>query len=107
MGSNIIYKYNCNCCQQSYIGSSLLQMFVRVYKHKDTSFRTNILLAKPELSAIRSHCYIHDHPFKSTNFSVIDKCNTSDLRILESLHIHKSRPHLNNYVTAEKLQIVV
>ena len=107
MGSNIVYKYNCDCCQQSYIGSTMLQMFVRVHKHKGTSFRTNRPLAKPELSAIRSHCNSHDHPFKSTNFSVIDKCNTSDLRTLESLHIHKSRPDLNNYQTAEKLQIVI
>ena len=99
--------YKCDCYQQPYFGSTMLQMFVRVHKHKGTSFRTNRPLTKPELSAFRSHCNSHDHPFKSTNFSVIDKCNTSDLRTLESLHIHKSRPHLNNYQTAEKLQIVV
>ena len=107
MESCVIYKYNCDCCQQSYIGSTMLQMFIRVHKHKGTSFRTNRHLAKPELSAIRSHCTSNDHPLKSANFSVIDKCNKLDIRVLESLYIHRTKPDLNNYQTAEKLQIVV
>ena len=102
MESCAIYEYNCDCCQRSYIGSTMLQMFIRVHKHKGTSFRTNRHLSKPAFSEIRSHCTSNDNPLKSANSSVIDKCNRLDIRVLESLYIYKTKPHLNNYQTAEK-----
>ena len=104
MGSYVLYKYNCDCCLWSYIVNTMLQMFIQIHKHKDTSYRPNRHLAKVELSAIRSHYTSNGHPLKSANFSVIDKCN---IRVLESLYIHKTIQHLNNHQSAEKWQIVV
>ena len=84
----------------------MLQIFIRVRKHKDTSFRTNRYLAKPELSAILSHCASNDHPPISANFSVIDKRNRPGIEVLESSYINKTKPHVNNHQAVEKLQIV-
>ena len=60
MGSCVIYKYTSDCCQRSYIGSTVLQIFIRVHKRICTFFRTNRHLANSELSAIRSHCTSND-----------------------------------------------
>ena len=53
-------------------------------------------LVKPELSAIQSPFTSNDHHLKTANVSVIDKCNRFDIRVLESLYIHKTKSHLNN-----------
>ena len=107
MCSKLTYKYTCDSCQLSYIGNTSLQMFMRMHKHKGTSFRTNRLLSNPEESAIRSHCYKKDHLFKFSNFSIIDRCNKEDLKLLESLYTHKLQPSLNNYQIPEKLSIAI
>ena len=106
--SNIVYKYSCDCCQRSYIGSTKLQMFIRCAHHAGVSHRTGRPYNNPSYSAIREHCSSSRHCFKFSNFSIIDTCNSSeyDLRILETLHINKSKPVLNRNLTAMQLNIV-
>ena len=100
VSSNVIYKYTCDSCQLSYVGSTILQMFMRIHKHKGTSFRTNRYLTNPEESAIRAHCHNKDHLLKTSNFSIIGRCNRTDVKLLESLHIIRLK--LNNFHSAEK-----
>ena len=42
MRSSVVYKYTCDCCQQSYISSTELQLFCRCAQHKGVSFRTGV-----------------------------------------------------------------
>ena len=106
--SYVIYKYTCDCCQQFYIGSTQLQMFMRTSRHKGRSFRTGALATKPEKSSIRDHCLKLNHPLKSENFEIIDStANQFDLRILESIYINHLHPQLNDYQSAVTLHIAV
>jgi hypothetical protein len=105
--SSVVYQYTCDCCQRSYIGSTMLQMFRRCASHRGVSFRTNRPITKPEKSSIRDHCLELDHPIKIQKISILAATsNISDLRVLESLQIHKCKPALNDYQSAMKLNIV-
>ena len=105
--TSVVYKYDCHCCQRCYIGSTSLQMFRRCAQHQGVSFRTGQHLTKPDKSSIRDHCMQHDHPFKLANFSIVDSTfDSQDIKILESIHIHCSKPTLNDYARASGLFIV-
>lgn len=104
--SYVVYEYKCHCCQQRYMGSTARQLFMRCSEHLGRSFRTNQFVSRPSHSSIRDHCEIHDHPIHPDNFSVIgNNNNKSDLRILESLFIHKYRPTLNDMQSAVPLNV--
>lgn len=105
--SNIVYNYECHCCQQCYVGSTTLQLFVRSSKHFGRSYRTLRPLSKPEKSSIREHCMDRDHPMRLENFSILDYGTTSDLKLLESLYIHKNSPSLNDHQSSVTLNITV
>ena len=105
--SCVIYKYECHCCQQCYIGSSSLQMFRRVAQHRGVSFRTNRPLNKVDFSSIREHCHEKDHRFQIDNFSILSTCNSkNDLKLLESIYIHNEKPSLNRNKLATPLHMV-
>lgn len=106
MRSSVIYEYKCDCCQQSYIGSTTLQMFRRIAQHKGVSFRTGQQLSKPDNSSIRDHCFNKDHPLKTKNFSIIGNCTSCDLRTLESIFIQKLKPTLNSNQSAVILNVL-
>jgi hypothetical protein len=85
----------------------MLQMFMRTSKHKGVSFRTGLPITKPEKSSIREHSNSHDHPIKTSNFSILGSCqNAIDLRILESIYISQQKPQINDYQSAIDLNIV-
>ena len=106
--SSVVYQYMCDCCEQSYIGSTKLQMFYRCSQHCSVSHRTGRHITKSMSSSIRLHSQNHDHPFKLSNFTILDSCNSTDeLRILESLYINKLKPTLNDYQLAGKLHIAM
>jgi len=105
--TSVVYKYVCDHCQGSYIGSTALQMFRRCAAHGGYSFRTNRPLAVRENSSIREHCENSNHSFKLGNFSILDSINCSrQLRILESLYIFKQRPTFNDNQSAVFLHTV-
>ena len=106
--ASVVYQYKCHCCQQCYIGSTMLQLFVRASKHRGISHRTGRHLNNPETSAIRNHSENLDHPIKLDNFSVIERANTvEDIRILESIRIRKDSPEINNNQLSLPLNIVM
>ena len=105
--SSLIYQYTCDCCQQSCIGSTALQLFRRCAQHRGISFRTGTMLTRSDNSAIRDYCFNNDHPFKNSNVNIIDStARLLDLRILESIHIHRNNPEINNYQTATTVNIL-
>ena len=82
---------------------------MRIAEHAGTSFRTGLSLSHPQYSSIREHANI----CKCTkyiclnNFTVLGtQKNVSDLRIFESIFIHKDRPALNNMKSAIPLHIL-
>ena len=105
MNSGVIYKYTCDC-SQSYIGSTAVNLYIRVCQHRGVSFRTGNQLSRPPNSSIRDHCNQCTHPVKKENFSIVDRHpEESSLRILESIHIKKMRPRINECGTAVPLYV--
>ena len=94
--SHIIYEFQCESCQDSYIGSTTKQAKVRFSQHLGISPRTDRHVTSPSHSSPRQHCENKNHPFKYSNFSIIDAApDELQLRIMESLYILNQHPALN------------
>lgn len=106
--STIVYKYTCSECNSEYVGSTSRHFKMRVAEHMGLSFRTNRPLSKPSKSSPREHHEHTGHSFSRSDFRILDRCrNVSSLRILESLHIMKTKPRLNDYSAAATLNISI
>ena len=110
MKSSIVYKYTCCVpgCTSVYIGSTKRHLYERVAEHVGVSSRTGAKLSSPNFSAIREHSKLCKKcKIDIQNFNIIGSCNSeSGLRILESLHINKMRPKLNNMSSCFPLSII-
>ena len=95
--SGVIYSYKCALCNECYTGSTSRQLQCRILEHMGRSVRTNRHLNKNPISAIYDHALKSGHGISKENFKIIDRHNnTSQLRILESLYIFKTKPSLND-----------
>ena len=104
---SLVYKFSCVQCTSEYVGSTTRTLATRVAEHARLSFRTNLPITTPSHSYIREHSYKCNSPVTLDNFSILNfSQNKTDLRILESLYIHKIRPKLNSAQTAYPLNIV-
>ena len=92
--SGVVYLYECLNCQVQYVGSTSRQLAVRTAEHLGISPRTKLPLASPPFSSIREHAYNTSHPILPKSFSIINQ-SSNNLRLIESLHIHKRKPNLN------------
>ena len=104
--SCVIYKYKCEQCSSVYIGETQKQLKCRILQHQGLSFRTGNPLINPPFSSIRDHSLNCNHPIKTGNFSILKHCNNFDIRILESLFIHKYSPNLNEQNSSFQLNIL-
>ena len=104
--SSVVYLYSCGQCTSSYVGQTSKQLKVRVSQHKGCSFRTNNPLTTPEKSNILHHSLTTNHPITIENFKILASCDKFDLRLLESLFIHKLKPSLNDQHSSTDLLIV-
>ena len=104
--SGIVYKYSCAECSACYLGSTLRAFYVRRAEHRGLSHRTGRPLGVPAQSSIRAHgerCVSARDSF----FKIVDyESNKIKLRILESLHINKDKPSLNEMDSAFQLILV-
>ena len=104
--SSIIYCFTCPSCQAGYIGSSTRAFKVRVAEHMGQSSRTGRALHNPPHSSVREHSLKCKVQITTDHFEIIDSCNRSDLRILESMYIKTNKPALNNMLSATPLNIL-
>ena len=106
--SSVVYSFSCASCDASYIGSTKRSLHCRVEQHIGRSYRTGMWLTRPDPSAIRSHAENCNSTFSIKDFKVIGRENNLQyLRILESLHILKKKPVLNDNSSAMPLNVVV
>ena len=104
--SSVIYKYSCGQCSATYIGETRKQLKVRMSQHKGISFRTGNMLNSIEKSKILDHSLDSGHFTSENNFKILDSCQPFDLRILESIYIHKIKPSLNDHASSVELAIL-
>ena len=96
MCSSVIYLYTCLGCNSQYVGSTIRQLQCRISEHKGLSVRTKLPLSSPNYSSIREHSQNTNHNITDNQFKILTATNKIDIRILESLYIHKMKPKLNH-----------
>ena len=105
--SSLVYKFNCAQCASEYVGMTARTLGARVDEHVGVSYRTGARLTQPPHSAIRDHRVSCGTLFDKSNFKILVNASCiSDLRILESLYIYKTKPILNNKLCSDPLSIV-
>ena len=60
----------------------------------------------PQYSNIRQHAVDFDHPIKLENFKLVNKINKYEIKIVESILIHKLGPNLNDRGSSFPLSIL-
>ncbi|KAG1698851.1 hypothetical protein GQR58_005604 [Nymphon striatum] len=79
----------------------------RVAEHAGKSFRSNNPLSNPPHSSIRQHTNSCKCQITLSNFAIIGSAKSDiELRILESIHIYKKRPSLNDTLSSYPLAIL-
>ena len=107
MRSNLVYEFSCARCASAYVGMTTRNFYIRVSEHRGRSYRSNLLLGKPPRSSVRLHAEQCDVAVSESDFRILGSTSgCSDLRILESLHIFKRKPCLNNAFSSYPLEIV-
>ena len=105
--SNVIYKFTCENCSSSYVGSTIRNLHQRVSEHMGVSFFTGATLTSPKHSNIRAHSRRTNHPMRVENFKIIGRSRPTDnIRLLESVYIRYLNPDLNDAETAMPLNII-
>ena len=106
--SSVVYSFCCASCDASYIGSTKRSLHCRFEQHLGRSHRTGMWLSRPDPSPIRSHADTCTSNISIKDFKIIGReRNLQDLRLLESLHILKHKPNLNDHTSAVQLNVVV
>ena len=90
--SNVIYKFQCERCHASYIGSTRQKFKTRLDQHLGISSRTGQHLTTPNFLASRNHATQLNHTFNRTNFTVMASSDQINLPTLETLYIHQPKP---------------
>ena len=100
--SSIIYKYDCEDCDASYIGSTKRQFSVRMAEHRGRSVRTGKPISSAHNSSIFNHAMNNNHPVKEENFKIINNShNHFDLRLIEAMEIKRAKTTLNENLPVE------
>ena len=106
--SSVIYKYSCaQCASGTYVGSTTRALHMRIAEHMGISFRTGKQVQSSK-SSIGDHSKNCSQTISKDNFKVIgQEKNEISLRMLESLHILKLKPNLNEMQSAFPLKIAL
>ena len=108
--SSVVYQHSCpQDCGSAYVGSTIRTLQTRIMEHRGVSHRTGRPLTRPPQSAIREHSGICGGGcvISKDSFIILGSQNTTtDLRILESLYIHRLKPTLNEMASAFPLKVI-
>ena len=109
LSASLVYKFSCaqGSASVSYVGSTRRHLIQRIAEHAGRSPRTGKPLSCPLPSSIRDHANNCSCSVTLDNFSILSTAKSDlDLRLTESIHIHKHRPRLNDKQTALPLLIL-
>ena len=98
INSKVLYKYNCDICNNVYISKTKLHLIVRQYEHLGKSIVTDKTLrySDKDATAIRKHCHSLDDLTSIDNFSILGNAlNNYHLLLKDSLLILNLKPSLN------------
>ena len=105
--SYLVYKFSCGQCVSEYVGMTARTLGTTVDEHVGVSYHTGASLTQPTHPAIRDHRDSYGPAFDTSNFKILANAScTSDLRIIESLYIYKTKLIVNNQLSSYPLSIV-
>ena len=105
--SNVVYSYTCEQCSAQYYGETTRHLKTRVAEHRGLSARTGNPLSNPSFSSIRDHALSTGHDIETSNFNILYKTHVNNLKVSESVLIHKDKPSLNNADCSVPLNILI
>ena len=103
--SNIVYKYTCGICNSAYIGETTRHYKTRIAEHRGVSPRTGRPMATVN-SNIYKHFLDSTHVVKKENFEILKNAHPFELKVAESIAIHRFRPGLNGTLYSVPLNIL-
>lgn len=99
-----VYKLECDCCDEIYIGSTRLSLNERLHQH-------NKVYKFPGMPKVYSHgkFYAKDerHAFKIQRLETVYFTNIKELRLIESIYMSDYKPVLNSKVSLRYSDIQV
>ncbi|NJL51449.1 MAG: hypothetical protein HC930_03135 [Hydrococcus sp. SU_1_0] len=104
--SCVVYKFKCSQCEATYCGETARHFTTRIAEHRGLSSRTGLVVQNPLHSSIRDHSQKSDHPIHVNDFKILSSCERQNLKLLESILIHRSRPTLNGTDSSVPLGIL-
>ena len=106
VSSNVVYLYNCGQCSAQYCGETTRHLKTRVAEHRGVSPRTGVTYKSPVCSNVRDHAVVTGHDINFENFTVLHRTDSYNLRLAESILIHKLKPNLNGMDSSIPLNIL-
>ena len=103
--SDIVYQYKCPECPRTYVGESARHLYTRVAEHRGVSPRTGLPVSNPK-SNIYQHFLDTGHVVSPTAFEVLFSNPGYNLKLIESIFIHKNKPDLNEKLYSTPLHIL-
>ena len=101
-----MYSYKCGQCSAQYFGETTRHLKTRIAEHRGLSARTSKPVARPLNSSIRDHALQTGHDILNKKFSIILNTDAANLKISESIFIHRLKPGLNNTESSIPLHIL-
>ena len=97
--SNLVYKFNCNICNDIYHGKTKRHFKVRTFKHLVITPLTGKKVKNPKESALFDHIFHMLHNAGFDDFETLfNESNESRLLRSESILILRDDPPLNRFV---------
>ena len=103
--SDVVYKFQCGLCNESYYGECMRHLNVRIGEHIGISLLTRKQV-KPKNSTIADHLLLCNHSASYDDFSILTRDNKKFLLDLkESLLILRDNTSLNRNITSAPLYL--
>ena len=103
--SDVVYKFQCGLCNESYYGECVRHLNVRIGEHIGISPLTKKQV-KPKNSSVADHLLFCNHSASYDDFSILTRENKKFLlELKESLLIMRDKPSLNRNITSAPLYL--
>ena len=106
MSRNVVYIYRCNQCNATCIGETSGHLYSRYCERLGVSPRTLKPVSNPLKSSIGDHSETKNHSISVSILKVLHICKSQDLKLSESILIHKLCPNLNAQGSSTPLKIL-
>ena len=100
LGSHLIYKFLCSCCNANYYGETKRHLFVRASEHMGIIPMTQKRVKDKKNSTFMDYILLEGHNGSQNDFSILISVNNHfNFHLNESLLIKRDKPELNRNIS--------